>query len=664
MRYGRAALTLVLSLALATGAAIGGNEVRPTKIEVVPNFNAASVYAFFDGDDNQNAVAKMEYRAGDTKDFRPGHPLSRTAKGRFAGSIFWLQPDQSLEVRVTFEDPDAGAKPAPLTAAARTRSDKFPAGTGKTYYVSPQGDDAGAGTREKPYMTIARAVGAAEPGDTILLREGTYAESVTVRRSGRPDAYITLRADPADSVPGPRIYLAEGGDFVQRIVRRPKIIGWVPAGGAWQDMGGGLYATDEKRPVGTVTFTAPLPPDAGRPVGTRIYHHGSLDELRGAEPPLVPGWWQDAPAGRLYLRLAPGDWRAPSACAVRLGVLPFGLRFENCGYWVVEGLEFEVFGGGTSGRGIEITSSRNIVVRNCRFDTMRTGISVRREGSRECLIERCTFRDSGIWTWPWKACKSHDVEGSAISFAGGGGNVARFNTITGHFNGIGASTWGDLENEALNRDLDVHDNVFTEIGDDPMEPEGACMNCRFWNNRTFNTLQGISLAPITVGPVYVVRERYVRFKGGAVKAGVSSRGIVFIYHILGWTDRTEGGNGLEPCGPWGNMHFRNSILRATRYVVEDMQPLTAPCSFDYCDLFTTAGNIFIKWQDKRYRNLSEVPADAGFGKHNARLEPYARVEDGRPAGLAPQLIDAGILIPGINDNYMGKAPDIGPEEIK
>jgi hypothetical protein len=596
---------------------------------VVPNFNAASVYAYFEGDDNQNAVAKMEYRAGDAKDFRPGHTLSRTAKGRFAGSIFWLQPDQPLEVRVTFEDPDAPARPAPLAAAARTRSDKFPAGTGKTYHVSPAGDDAGPGTREKPFKTIRHAMDLAAPGDVIEAAPGDYFESVTVNRSGRADAYITLRAGAAD--------------------KPCRIIGFARPDPAWREAGAGIFTVDEKRTVGAVTIG-----------NERIYHHLSLEELKSAQAPLVPGWWQDDKAGRLHVRTA--DGRAPAD--VRMGVLPVGLRFEGAGYWIIEGLGFDLFGGGTYGRGIDVVSSRNIVVRNCRFDTMRTGISVRREGSRECLIERCTFRDSGIWTWPWKACKSHDVEGDAIAFSGGGGNVARFNTITGHFNGIGVSTWGDLENEALNRDLDVHDNTFTEIGDDPMEPEGACMNCRFWNNRTFETLQGISLAPITVGPLYVVRERYVRFKGGAVKAGVSSRGVVYIYHMLGWTDRVDGGNGLEPCGPWGNMHFRNSILRATRYVIEDMQPLTAPCSFDYCDLFTTSGNIFIKWLDKRYKDLSEVPADAGFGKHNVRVEPYARVEDGRPAGLVPQLIDAGVVIPGINDDYSGTAPDIGPEEIK
>jgi hypothetical protein len=256
------------------------------------------------------------------------------------------------------------------------------------------------------------------------------------------------------------------------------------------------------------------------------------------------------------------------------------------------------------------------------------------------------------------------VEGSAISFQGGGGNVARFNRVHGLFNGIGASTWGDLENEALNRDLDIHDNVFTEIGDDPLEPEGACMNVRFWNNQTRDTLQGISLAPITVGPVYVVRDRYVNYKESAVKAGVDSRGVVYLYHVLGWTNRPDG-NGQQACGPWDNMHFRNSIIRGTRYVIEDMHRHPVGCTFDFCDLFTTATDRFLKWQDQRYRDLDAVPPAAGFGRHILRVEPYTTTDaDGEPTGLAPGLIDAGVHIPGINDDFQGKAPDLGPKEVR
>ena len=641
----RFALPLLLFL-LALPVAAADNAVRPTKLELAANFNAASVYAFFDGDANANATARMEYRTGEGQ-WRPGHPLTRTARGRLAGSIFHLMPDQRLEVRVTFNDPDSPARSAPLTAATRTRSDRFPSGKGKTWYVRRGGADPGD---TNVFGTIQEAVNLAQPGDTIIVRSGDYFESVTIRRSGRSDAYITLRCDDTERLVGgpgrhvehqrPRVRLV-GFDNAARLGEaraQPRI---------WHRQAVGTFVTDEKRTVGTLTYR-----------GLRLYHHESFQALQTAQPPLDRGWFHDAKAGKLHVRAGGDD--APEDRDLAVGVLPFGLQFEDCGHWIVEGLEFACFGGGKYSRGIDVVNSRNVVIRRCKFEAMRTGVSFRKPLAAECLVEYCSFRDSGIWTWPWKACKSHDVEGSAISIRGGAGNVARFNGIVGFFNGIDASTWGELNNESLNRDLDIHDNGFSEIGDDPLEPEGACMNVRFWNNRTDNTLQGISLAPITVGPVYVVRDRYVNFKQGAVKVSIDSKGAVYLYHVLGWTDR-EGSCATSVCGPWDNMHFRNCILRARFYAVEDTREHPIGCSFDYCDLFAPRAP-FVKWAGKRYGKLADLPGPT-FGKHLLHVEPYQSAAPDAGA-LAPALIDAGIVLPGINDDFRGKGPDVGPDEVR
>ena len=523
---------------LAAHAAQAGNVIEPARLEIKANFHAASVYVHFRGDDNRSARAELTYRAGANEALRRGHALARTGPGRFAGSIFGLQPGQALDVRVHFTDPDAPTGGvADLAAALQTRSDHFPAGSGKTCYVGPAGNDGAPGTRQRPFGTIQHAADVAAPGDTIVLLAGTYFESVKVRRSGRLDAYITLRADRAASPVG-RPAPAAGPRHAP-----VEVAGYAEINGPWAPAGGGTFAAAEKRTVGTLCGPK-----------QRLYHHDSLSALKAAEGPLAAGWWQDAEAGRLYVR--PADGQAPKAGQVRAGVLPFGLEFEQCGWWIVEDLTFHLFGGGRYSRGVGMDNAWNIVVRHCRFDTMRTGILLRKVKSRDCLIERCELLDNGIWTWPWKrspspihrawsleACKGHDVEGAGISLRGGEGNVVRHNRVRGPFNGIAASTWGDLKevsnpvtsgleprNESLNRDMDVHHNTFTEIGDDPMEPEGACMNVRFWANRTRHTLQGISLAPITVGPVFVVRDRYLDYKAGAVKVSVQSSGVVWVYH--------------------------------------------------------------------------------------------------------------------------------------
>ncbi|MEZ4272602.1 MAG: DUF1565 domain-containing protein [Myxococcota bacterium] len=46
---------------------------------------------------------------------------------------------------------------------------------GATYYVSNSGDDSAAGTSAAPFRTFQRAVDTVGPGDTVILRSGTYA---------------------------------------------------------------------------------------------------------------------------------------------------------------------------------------------------------------------------------------------------------------------------------------------------------------------------------------------------------------------------------------------------------------------------------------------------------------------------------------------------------
>lgn len=56
-----------------------------------------------------------------------------------------------------------------------------------TYYVSPGGDDAAAGTRAQPWGTVQHAAETAVAGDTVVIAEGVYREVVTVGNSGEPD---------------------------------------------------------------------------------------------------------------------------------------------------------------------------------------------------------------------------------------------------------------------------------------------------------------------------------------------------------------------------------------------------------------------------------------------------------------------------------------------
>jgi Right handed beta helix region/Protein of unknown function (DUF1565) len=73
-------------------------------------------------------------------------------------------------------------------------------------YLSPRGSDRAAGTADRPWRTLDKAVRAAGPGDTIVLRAGTYGRRGHVNlfdRDGTAEMPIAFRG--AASGPPPRI---------------------------------------------------------------------------------------------------------------------------------------------------------------------------------------------------------------------------------------------------------------------------------------------------------------------------------------------------------------------------------------------------------------------------------------------------------------------------
>lgn len=67
------------------------------------------------------------------------------------------------------------------------------------WYVATTGSDTAAGTEAAPLRTIGKGLAKAMPGDTVLVKAGTYAEGqaagLTMPRAGKPGAWITLKSE-------------------------------------------------------------------------------------------------------------------------------------------------------------------------------------------------------------------------------------------------------------------------------------------------------------------------------------------------------------------------------------------------------------------------------------------------------------------------------------
>ena len=53
------------------------------------------------------------------------------------------------------------------------------------YHVAKNGSNKNAGTYEAPFLTISHAAKLLEEGDTVVVHEGTYRETVSPKRGAR-----------------------------------------------------------------------------------------------------------------------------------------------------------------------------------------------------------------------------------------------------------------------------------------------------------------------------------------------------------------------------------------------------------------------------------------------------------------------------------------------
>ncbi|WP_414755192.1 choice-of-anchor Q domain-containing protein [Anabaena sp. CCY 9910] len=73
--------------------------------------------------------------------------------------------------------------------------------SGKTYYVDQgTGSDYNSGTTQtSAFKTINKANQIVAAGDTVYVKNGTYQENITVKKSGTPDQWISLQAYPGQT---------------------------------------------------------------------------------------------------------------------------------------------------------------------------------------------------------------------------------------------------------------------------------------------------------------------------------------------------------------------------------------------------------------------------------------------------------------------------------
>lgn len=179
----RAAVILFLAWGASTAAQEEADSITPGRFLVdPPTLENLGFRWYVRGDANRNASVRVSYRPKGAGEWRRAMPLLRVRHEEvnrdfspyrcgnlFAGSVFGLQPDREVEVRLVMEDPDGGAAP-PKTVTVRTRGVPKRTEGGRTIHVYP----AGSEKPEEAFDDVQAAARTAQPGDTLLFHPGVY----------------------------------------------------------------------------------------------------------------------------------------------------------------------------------------------------------------------------------------------------------------------------------------------------------------------------------------------------------------------------------------------------------------------------------------------------------------------------------------------------------
>jgi len=112
---------------------------------------------------------------------------------------------------------------------------------------------------------------------------------------------------------------------------------------------------------------------------------------------------------------------------------------------------------------------------------------------------------------------------------------------------------------------------------------------------------------------------------------------------------------------WTNIVSRNNIYVGTRHALVNVNE-ACPIDFDYDNLFTSDPGRFIEWDGANYATLAEFTQGTGQERHGLAVDPrFVGPADPRLRSDSP-LIDRGVRIAGINDAFLGAAPDVGAFE--
>ena len=596
-------------------------------IEFVANIETAGVAVRGTG---LPATAELFYRQQGETEWRNAHPLMRIKDGRLIGSLFHLRPETTYEVFV-FDGTNQ------VSGTVTTQPEQLFFEPTVTLYVDDDAAVGGDGSIVEPFRTIQEAVDHAGPGTLVSVADGVYREAVTFPASGTPDNWIQVKAAGEAAI-------LDSADYLSGDIWRP----------------------DTAPNIWSIPFSALVSYLAKD--GMRVYQYDDrkslIDAVAHGGEKMEEGFFYEPGTQKLYVRSlddpALHTWQVPR----------LNRAFNIVGRdWIwVEGFGIQFYSTATNGCGICTLNASHIVIRDNEIRNVQIGIYTEWTGSydqgNDTRIEGNDVSDPKA-EWPWAGVKSTRMEGTAILVRGHIGTIVRDNVVHDFFNGIftGSSGAGISRFSEVAFDVDAYHNYIHHIADDALEAEGACVNHRLRNNTIDQTFVGVSIAPVTQGPTWVLNSTFTNYDGRGIKFSDDTDGIVLFYHNTMWTN-TPDTNVADLITPASNVKMRNNIFQSTGFSIYEVPKGSLGNDWDHNNWYSTSLGPQFKWEGLNYNTLiglcnagrlecngyDDLPGFSNAAKGDFTLTPASRN------------IDRGVVIAGINDGFVGDGPDLGAFE--
>jgi len=490
--------------------------------------------------------------------------------------------------------------------------------------------------------------GASDPADSpgdLSVPSGAWLFAGSIV-SLRPDTAYELRLQLSDP---------DGGRFERRLIARtmaePVLRRGAPVSHVIPGDGGGSGTADDPyRGLASAQKRA-------RPGDVFLLHAGRYEGTftidRSGEPGM-PIVWRGAGDGEAMI-----DGQGKTAARPGAAVSAYGVHDVWLQRLTVRNAVYA----------ISANNSARMVIRGCRLDGCDYGIASTKNAndatagffiSDNVLI--------GPSTWP----RSKGIENARGIQLTGTGHVVCYNRIRGFADAI--DTFPSRQCSAI----DFHNNDISEMTDDGIEMDYSRRNTRCFANRLTNVFQGISLQPVYGGPVYVYRNVLVNVVQEPFKMHNGPSGAL-VYHNTsvksGMPVILQTGEAVRNCVTRNNLFLGT----AARYAFESTAPMVA-CDFDYDGFGGGPWATFLKWNGVRYASLAEVVRKAPVYRNAVTVDPATLFASGLlppehagtqldPAAVDCRLrdgsdaTDRGVRLPGFNDAFRGRAPDLGALEL-